>query len=94
MEMDDSGVLFELIRSMMRTDPALRVDVGTVWAHPVVARTRAAMDRMRTRALRAREPAFAASPLGPVPDGFLEEILGDAARMGMGVLEEAMDISP
>ncbi|KAI0046235.1 kinase-like protein [Auriscalpium vulgare] len=66
---DTSPELVRLIRAMMRADPAARVDARGVWADPVVARARRAMERMRGGG------AFAASPLARAGDGFLEEIL-------------------
>ncbi|THH21360.1 hypothetical protein EW146_g171 [Bondarzewia mesenterica] len=89
-DVGESVELFELIKSMMRTDPALRVEIGTVWAHPVVARTRMAMERMLWQSRRTGEPVFAASPLAPVPEGFLEEILGSRAPVVWG---DAMDVA-
>jgi mitosis inhibitor protein kinase SWE1 len=44
--------------------------------HPVVMRTRAAMERLMEEAQRAGEPPFTASPLAGVPVGFLAEVLG------------------
>ncbi|OCH95090.1 hypothetical protein OBBRIDRAFT_831194 [Obba rivulosa] len=72
-----SAQLRELIKSMMRTEPALRVDIRLACAHPAVSRARTAMDR-----LRAGGAGFAASPLGPVPEGFVEDLLGWRRRAG------------
>ncbi|KAI0029987.1 hypothetical protein K488DRAFT_79848 [Vararia minispora EC-137] len=77
-----SGALVGMIRGMMRAEPGLRVDAEGVWTHPIVARTRAAMDRGGLAAMGGVGGAFAASPLAPVPRGFLEEVL-------RGPLEEA-----
>lgn len=76
MDLDGSPELFALIRSMMRTDPARRVDVQAVCAHAVVSRARAAMERTYEEAKRNGTSLFAASPLAGVSDTFLEEILG------------------
>ncbi|KAJ7497443.1 hypothetical protein FB451DRAFT_1120964 [Mycena latifolia] len=65
-QLDDMPELFELIQQMMRTDPALRVRVEGICGHPVVSRARARMGGT----------SFACSPLGPVPAGFLCDILG------------------
>lgn len=82
-ELEDSPELFDLIKSMMRSNAALRVDIPTICSHPVVSRTRAAMERI----VNNSGSVFAGSPLASVPAGFLCEILdrGD---------EEAMDMSP
>ncbi|TFY52403.1 hypothetical protein EVJ58_g10038 [Rhodofomes roseus] len=73
-----------LICGMMRTDPAVRVEIGAVASHPVVSRARAAMDDVRA----AQGDVFAASPLGGGGSHFLDEILlrsrwaGDAMDTG------------
>lgn len=61
---------------MMRAAPALRIGIMLVDTHPAVQRARHAMDRMRAQC----GPVFGASPLGAVPDGFLDEILGKKRR--------------
>ncbi|KAG1788014.1 uncharacterized protein HD556DRAFT_1405954 [Suillus plorans] len=76
MDLDGSPELFALIKSMMRTDPARRVDVHGVCAHTVVSRARAAMERTYEEAKRDGTSLFAASPLAGVSNTFLEEILG------------------
>ncbi|KAG1895570.1 uncharacterized protein F5891DRAFT_1058076 [Suillus fuscotomentosus] len=76
MDLDGSPELFALIKSMMRTDPARRVDVHGVCAHTVVSRARAAMERIYEEAKRDGTSLFAASPLAGVSNTFLEEILG------------------
>ncbi|KAL4080281.1 hypothetical protein V8B97DRAFT_1931361 [Scleroderma yunnanense] len=89
-----SPELFELIKSMMQMDPGKRVDVQTVYAHPVIARARAAMERLHEEAVSNDNSTFVASPLASVGIGFLEEILGRG--MGLGVTQsrdEAMDTS-
>ena len=82
-----SPELFELIKSMMQMDPARRVDVQTVWAHPVIGRARAGMKRLCDG---AGQSMFAGSPLAGVDAGFLEEILGRGVGLGVGVEEECM----
>lgn len=76
-ELDASPELWELLKSMMRAAPALRIGIALVDTHPVVVRARRAMERMRSQ----YGSVFGASPLGAVPDGFLDEILG---RGGLG----------
>ena len=71
-ELDASAELWELLKSMMRAAPALRIGIALVDTHPVVVRARRAMERMRTQ----WGPVFGASPLGAVPEGFLDDILG------------------
>lgn len=66
-----SEELQNLIRSMMRMDPAVRVEIGLVASHPVVSRARQAMKEVRT----ARGDVFVASPLGGGGKHFLDEIL-------------------
>lgn len=73
----------------MRTDPSQRITVHAIYEHPVVSRTRIAMERMFTAATRNGTPVFAASPLASVPDGFLDEIL---ARVHPD--SAAMDVCP
>lgn len=63
---------------MMRAAPALRIGITLVDTHPVVVRARRAMERMRAQ----WGPVFGASPLGAVPDGFLDDILGRGKRRG------------
>lgn len=88
MDLDESPELLELITSMMRTNPGLRVDIYDISTHPIVWRTRVAMERMRAAAKANGSSMFAASPLAGVPEGFLAEILGRASDEG------AMDVSP
>ncbi|KAI9510110.1 hypothetical protein F5148DRAFT_1282301 [Russula earlei] len=73
---DTSRELRELLMALLRSNAGARMDSGGVCAHPVVARTRAAMERLMEEAQRAGEPSFAASPLASVPVGFLAEVLG------------------
>ncbi|KAF7983292.1 hypothetical protein HWV62_22953 [Athelia sp. TMB] len=89
-ELGGSPELLALIRSMMRTDPARRVDVQGVAGHPVVARARAAMERALAEAEARGAPLFGASPLAGVPASFLAEILGRPAMP----FDDAMDLSP
>nr|VWO98310.1 Map kinase [Ganoderma boninense] len=70
-ELDVSPELWDLIKSMMRAAPALRIGIQLVDTHPVVIRARRAMERMRAQ----HGAIFGASPLGAVPAGFLDEIL-------------------
>ena len=72
---DTSPELRALIAALLSANPEARIDSATVCAHPVVVRTRAAMERLLEEALRAGERPFAASPLAGVPAGFLEEVL-------------------
>jgi len=73
---DTSPELRGLIVSLLRSNPAARITSGEVRGHPVVVRTRAAMERLMEEAQRAGESPFAASPLAGVPGGFLAEVLG------------------
>ena len=95
-DLDGSPEMLSLIKSMMRTDPVCRVDIETVWAHPVVSRARSAMERMYAAAKAAGTSAFAASPLGSVPSTFLEEILARHVTVDCGrpLDDIAMDVSP
>ncbi|KAF8638035.1 hypothetical protein AX16_010667 [Volvariella volvacea WC 439] len=86
-DLEDSPELLDIIRSMMRTDPDLRISVQTVYDHPVVSRARAAMDRTYQAAKQNGTSIFAASPLASAPVGFLDDILGRCRGAG------AMDIS-
>lgn len=76
MDLDGSPELFALIKSMMRTDPARRVNVQAVCEHAVVSRARATMERTYEEAKRNGTSLFAASPLAGVSNTFLAEILG------------------
>ncbi len=69
----------------MRAAPALRIGMALVDTHPVVVRARQAMERMRFQ----YGSVFGASPLGAVPDGFLDEIL---ARGGNGRDDDDWDM--
>ncbi len=73
---DTSTELHGLLVALLRSNPAGRIDSGGVCVHPVVVRTRAAMERLMEEAQRAGEPPFTASPLAGVPAGFLAEVLG------------------
>ncbi|KAI0743749.1 hypothetical protein C8Q80DRAFT_1220637 [Daedaleopsis nitida] len=75
-ELDASTELWEVLKSMMRAAPALRIGIALVDTHPVVVRARRAMERMRSQ----HGSVFGASPLGAVPDGFLDEILARGRR--------------
>ncbi|KAI0645348.1 hypothetical protein C8Q79DRAFT_964213 [Trametes meyenii] len=82
-ELEVSGELWELLKSMMRAAPALRIGIVDVDTNAVVVRARRAMERMRGQ----WGPVFGASPLGTVPDGFLDDILG-RVRRSEGLLED------
>ena len=71
-----SPELRELLVGLLRSNPAARITIGEVCVHPVVVRTRAAMERLMEEARRAGESPFAASPLAGVPGDFLAEVLG------------------
>ncbi|KAI0790739.1 hypothetical protein C8Q75DRAFT_806130 [Abortiporus biennis] len=74
-QVDFDGVsmeLRELIKSMMRSEPALRIDASLVCAHPVVTRARRNMEKLRSEIGNV----FGASPLAPIKAGWLEEVLG------------------
>lgn len=88
-----SPELTQLIKSMMRADPERRVDVQTIYLHPVVSRARAAMEQSYTDAVAAGTSTFAASPLAGVGTGFLAEILGKVDD-DSGTKQEEMDLSP
>ena len=75
-QFEASSELWELLKSMMRAAPALRIGIALVDTHPVVVRARRAMERMRTM----YGSVFGASPLGAVPPGFLTEILDHENR--------------
>ncbi|KAF5380622.1 hypothetical protein D9615_004544 [Tricholomella constricta] len=86
-DLDESPELLDMIRQMMRTEPSLRMSIHAVCDHPVVSRARAIMERVYIAAKRDGTSVFAASPLGSVHKGFLEEILGRRVENG------AMDVS-
>lgn len=79
-----SEELQTLVRSMMRMDPAVRIEITLVASHPVVSRAREAMEEAR----KARGDVFAASPLGSCSRHFLDEILQRPPWMG----DDAMDL--
>lgn len=86
-QIDLSGLspeLSNLIRSMMRADPTVRVDIRGVYHHPVISRARGAMQTVYEDAKAAGQSVFSASPLASVSEGFLDEILG----------HRPMDLSP
>ncbi|KAK7692978.1 hypothetical protein QCA50_004619 [Cerrena zonata] len=66
-----SDELTELIKHMMQSDPALRIEAGLVVAHPIIVKARAHMEALRAE----RGPVFGASPLSSVGEGWLEEIM-------------------
>ncbi|KAI0949716.1 hypothetical protein AcW1_009242 [Taiwanofungus camphoratus] len=67
-----SAELRALIREMMRSEPALRVQAAVVAEHKVVVRARRAMERVRA----AEGDVFRASAFAGAGEGFLDEILG------------------
>ena len=85
-ELNDCPELLGLIKSMMRSNPADRLDVHQIRSHAVVSRARNAMESAR----RAGGPAFGGSPLGGVPDSFLGSIIGRSSKD----YGEPMDLSP
>ncbi|KIJ19055.1 hypothetical protein PAXINDRAFT_8404 [Paxillus involutus ATCC 200175] len=92
-DLDGSPELFDLIKSMMRTDPVKRVNIHAVYGHPVVQRARSAMERTKAEASATGSSLFAASPLAGVSDTFLEEIL-DRRTVARYPDDIAMDLSP
>lgn len=94
MDLNASPELLDLIKSMMRTDPAQRVDIQTVHSHPVIRRVRSAMERMYSEAKAAGSSLFVASPLAGVPDTFLKDILGRRTTVPHYDDDVAMDLSP
>ena len=85
-ELDDCPELLDLIKSMMRSNPADRLDVHQIRSHAVVSRARGAMVTAR----RGGGPASNGSPLASVPDSFLATILGRSYND----YGEPMDLSP
>lgn len=77
---------------MMRTDPALRVSVQAIRAHPVISRARAAMEQTLVEATINGSTVFVASPLASVPKTFLDDILGRSSAV-LTLDEGAMDLS-
>ncbi|KAG6833559.1 hypothetical protein H0H87_005210 [Tephrocybe sp. NHM501043] len=72
----NSTELVDMIRQMMRTKPSERMSIEDVCGHAVVCRARERMECMYFAAKRDGTSLFAASPLGSVHAGFLDEILG------------------
>ena len=93
---DTSTELRGLLVALLRSNPAARIDSGGVCEHPVVVRTRAAMERLVEEAQRAGEPPFTASPLAGVPAGFLAGVLGHDPAVVVTATEtsagDAMDV--
>lgn len=85
-ELDDCPELLELVKNMMRSNPAYRLDAHQIRSHAVVSRARDAMETAR----RAGGPASDGSPLASVPDSLLAIILGRSNRD----YGEPMDLSP
>jgi mitosis inhibitor protein kinase SWE1 len=79
-----------MLAALLCSNPVTRIDSYKVWTHPVVARTRAAMEQLLEEAQRAGELPFVASPLASVPTGFLAMVLAEtAADTGTG---DAMNV--
>lgn len=91
-DLDDSPELLALIKSMMKTDPAQRVDIRTICANPVISRARSEMERAFVQAKTSGSSLFAASPLAGVSDNFLDTILGRSTAFNPD--DGAMDLSP
>lgn len=93
---ETSTELRELLVGLLRSDPAARTDSWGVCVHPVVMRTRTAMERLMEEAQRAGEPPFTASPLAGVPVGFLAGVLGHGAAVAVTATDtsagDAMDV--
>ncbi|KAI0344770.1 hypothetical protein BDW22DRAFT_1427444 [Trametopsis cervina] len=85
-----STELVELIKSMLRTDPSLRVDAGTAYIHPVIMRARVSMELAR----ETLGATFQASALAGAPPGWLESILGRSDEWDGNEDDESMDLSP
>ncbi|KAF8441622.1 hypothetical protein L210DRAFT_3399167 [Boletus edulis BED1] len=92
-DLERSPELFDLIKSMMRTDPSERVIIQTVHSHHVIRRARLAMERMYSEAKTTDSSLFGASPLASVSGTFLEEILGRRSTVPY-YDDVAMDLSP
>ena len=86
-DLDESPELLYLIKQLMRTDPALRINAKDTFDHPIVSRTQGMMEWTYNQAVKNGTPVFAASPMASVPASFLIEILG--CLLGL-----AMDTSP
>jgi hypothetical protein len=93
---DTSTELWGLLVALLRSNPTARIDSGGVCEHPVVVRTRAAMELPMEEAQRAGEPPFTASPLAGVSAGFLAGVLGHDPAVVVTATEtsagDAMDV--
>ena len=87
---DLSTELVELLKSMLRTDPTLRVDVEHIYTHPVIMRARVSMELAR----ETLGASFQSSALAGAPEGWLESILGYSDEWNGHEDDEAMDLSP
>jgi len=76
-----SETLVGLIQATMRRDPAERLTIAEVCEHPVVSHARVKMETMRAELSERGMSVWGASPLAGVPEGFLEEILGEEGAM-------------
>lgn len=71
-----SGVLSQLIKDLMRSDPGGRPTVEKVCAGPVVTRARAWMAAKRKEAARDGRSLMLGSPLAKEEEGFVWRVLG------------------
>lgn len=87
---DLSTELVELLKSTLRSDPALRADAGLVNAHPVITRARLSMDEKR----REVGAVFEASALAGAPPGWLDFVIGHSNEWNGDEddEDEAMDV--
>ena len=85
-ELDDCPELLELIKGMMQSSPANRLDIHQIRSHSVVSRARDSMESARSTG----GPAYGGSPLASVPDSLLGSILGRSSKD----YGEPMDLSP
>jgi mitosis inhibitor protein kinase SWE1 len=81
--------LVELLKSMLRNDPALRVDAALIRVHPVITRARVSMELAR----EALGSNFLSSALAGAPPGWLTSILGYPDEWDGTEDDEAMDLS-
>lgn len=64
-----STELAELLKNMMRSDPARRIDAVSIYDHPIMTQVRLAMDKARDE-----RPGFKGSALSGEHDGWVDEI--------------------
>lgn len=82
-----SDELVQLLKGMMQSDPAQRVDAAEVYSNPIISQARVAMEVARGRL----GPSIKASALAGEPEGWLDEIL---ARVVIWDPKVSMDLSP